>query len=78
MYSVTRTFASQLLFQVGELLRLIVEEHEFGDLRVSHCLRCLRLIMNGDSSGDIRLMSGDVVYVPSVEAEIAVLRSGGP
>lgn len=68
------TSVSQALFQAGGISSI-------GSMRQIQVLRSGRtissfdvydLLMSGDNSGDIRLQSGDVVFVPVVEKEVSV------
>lgn len=74
-YSVSAlTTVTQALFQAGGVT-------EIGSLRAIEVRRnneaiasfdSYELLMRGNSSGDIRLTSGDVVYVPPFQAEVDV------
>ena len=75
-YSVSAmTTVTQALFQAGGI-------NDIGSLRkievrragaVAAVFDAYNLLMNGDASSDIRLLSGDVVYVPTFGGEVDVL-----
>ena len=75
-YSVSAmTTVTQALFQAGGITDIgslrQIEVRRAG--KVAAVFDAYDLLMNGDASGDIRLLSGDVVYVPTFGGEVDVL-----
>ncbi len=75
-YSVSAmTTVTQALFQAGGITDIgslrQIEVRRAGE--VASIFDAYELLMNGDASSDVRLLSGDVVYVPTFDAEVDVL-----
>ena len=75
-YSVSAmTTVTQALFQAGGATDIgslrQIEVRRAG--KVAAVFDAYDLLMRGDASGDIRLLSGDVVYVPTFSGEVDVL-----
>jgi polysaccharide export outer membrane protein len=75
-YSVSAmTTVTQALFQAGGVTDIgslrQIEVRRAG--KVAAVFDAYDLLMKGDASGDIRLLSGDVVYVPTFGGEVDVL-----
>ncbi|MDA9681321.1 SLBB domain-containing protein [bacterium] len=75
-YSVSAmTTVTQALFQAGGVTDIgslrQIEVRRAG--KVAAVFDAYDLLMKGDASGDIRLLSGDVVYIPTFGGEVDVL-----
>ena len=75
-YSVSAmTTVTQAIFQAGGITDIgslrQIEVRRAG--KVAAVFDAYDLLMKGDASGDIRLLSGDVVYVPTFGGEVDVL-----